>query len=247
MSYTYLQEQGEVSSAASFSDIPQSVLSRLNLTAGKSYSKDNETASCQSSQFGTMSPPSSELRGKEKSMSSAEGSPAKISQQQEKEPESQGTEADCGEKWHGSLAKFDPATSLWRTRQCLLFEDSAECLAIFPRWGIMRAGELWEVTPPDVVTNANECGLLGTPLARMWKNRYWFNRKNPMGNLDELPAMHPQIYGNLAGKQMSLTWLEHHMIFPLGWTDQRPLETGRFQQWLHSHGESSALKNELNT
>jgi hypothetical protein len=179
-------------------------------------------------------------------MLSAEDFLAKTSQQQEMEPESQGTEVDCGGKWLGSLAKFDPSTSLWRTHQCLLFEDSTECLAIFPRWGMMRDGELWELTPPDVVTNANECGLLGTPLARMWKNRYWWNRKNPMGNLDELPAMHPQTYGNLAGKQISLTWLEHHMIFPLGWTDQRPLEIPKFQQWLHSHGEFLAPKNELN-
>jgi site-specific DNA-cytosine methylase len=74
MSYTYLQEQGEVSSAGCFSDIPQSVLLRLNLTAEKSYSKDNETESCQSSQFGTMLPPSTELLGEGKSMSSAEAS-----------------------------------------------------------------------------------------------------------------------------------------------------------------------------
>jgi len=247
MSYTYLQEQGAESSAASFADIPQFVLSRLNLTAEKSYSKDNETGSCQSSQFGMMSAPSTELRGEEKSMSSVGVFLAKTSQQQEREPGSQESEADSGERWPESLAKFDPATSLWRTRQCLLFEDSTECLAIFPRWGMMRDGELWELTPPDVVTNANECGLLGTPLARMWKNRYWFNRKNPMGNLDELPAMHPQTYGNLAGKQMSLTWLEHHMIFPLGWTDQRPLAIPKFQQWLRSHGQSLAPKNELNT
>lgn len=55
MSYTYLQEQGEVSSAASFSDIPLSVLLKLNLTPEKSYSKDNETESCHISQYGTTS------------------------------------------------------------------------------------------------------------------------------------------------------------------------------------------------
>ena len=43
MSYTFLQEQGEESSAECFSDIPASVLSRLSLTAEKSCSNDNET------------------------------------------------------------------------------------------------------------------------------------------------------------------------------------------------------------
>ena len=82
MSYTYLQEQGAVSSAASFSDIPQSVLSRLNLTAEKYYTKDNETASCQSSQSGMMSPHSTGSLGAEKLISFAEDSLAKTSQAQ---------------------------------------------------------------------------------------------------------------------------------------------------------------------
>jgi hypothetical protein len=77
--------QGEESSAASFSDIEQSVLLNLNLTADESYSKDNETESCQSSQSGTMSPPSTGSLGAEKSISFAEDSLAKTSQQQERE------------------------------------------------------------------------------------------------------------------------------------------------------------------
>jgi hypothetical protein len=82
MSYTYLLEQGEEYSAASFSDIPPSVLSKLNLTAERSYSKDNETASCQSSQSGTMFAPSTGSLGAEKSISSAGDSLAKTSQAQ---------------------------------------------------------------------------------------------------------------------------------------------------------------------
>ena len=68
MSYIYLQEQVEEYSAVCFSDIPQFVLSRLNLTAKKSYSKDSEMESCQSSQSGTMCKPSMEHLGEEKLM-----------------------------------------------------------------------------------------------------------------------------------------------------------------------------------
>jgi len=82
MSYTYLQEQGEVSSVGCFSDIPQSVLLNLNLTAEKSYSNGNETESYQSSQSGMMSAPSTELRGGEKLMLCAGDSLAKTSQAQ---------------------------------------------------------------------------------------------------------------------------------------------------------------------
>lgn len=80
MSYTYLLEREGESWEEYSSDTPQFALWNLNLTAEKSYSKDNETASCPSSQSGMMSPPSTENLGEEKSMSSAEDSLAQISQ-----------------------------------------------------------------------------------------------------------------------------------------------------------------------
>ena len=244
MSYTYLQEQGGVSSAGCFSDIPQSVLLRLNLTAEKSFSKDNETESSQSFQSGMMLPHSTELRGEEKSMSSAEGSHARTLVALGAEQDSQENEADSGQKWPESLAKYDQNSRSWRTAQCLLFEDLGESLETFPNWGIMRDGECWAQTTLEQGIKGRDFGLLGTPLARMWKYRKWWNRRKPFGNLDELPATNPEMYGHLAGKQMSLTWLEHHMIFPLGWTDLVPLGTHKFQQWLRSHGKSSEEKND---
>jgi hypothetical protein len=63
MSYTFLPEQGEESSAESFSDIPAYVLLRLSLTAARCSYNGSETASCQSSQSGTTCEPSTEGRG----------------------------------------------------------------------------------------------------------------------------------------------------------------------------------------
>ena len=100
MSYTYLQEQGEESSAESFSDIPQYVLSNLNLTHAESYSNDNATESCQSSQSGTMCKPSTGDLGEERLMSSAEDSHARTyPQPTQTETGSTESEADCGKKW----------------------------------------------------------------------------------------------------------------------------------------------------
>jgi len=244
MSYTYLLEQGEESSAASFSDIPQSVLSRLNLIAEKSCCKGSGTESCQSFQSGMMSPPSTELRGGEKSMSSAEDSRAKTFQLLGGGLELKASEAGFGQKWPESLAKYDRNSRSWRTAQCLLFEDLGESLETFPNWGMMRGGECWAQTILEQGIKGRGFGLLGTPLARMWKYRKWWNRSKPMGNLDELPATNPEMYGHLAGKQMSLTWLEHHMIFPLGWTDLVPLGIHKFQEWQHSHGEFLEVEND---
>ena len=38
------------------------------------------------------------------------------------------------------------------------------------------------------------------------------------------------------GGQLNPTWVEWLMGWPLGWTDLKPLETGKWRQWLRQHG-----------
>ncbi len=228
-----MQEQGEVSSAGCFSDIPQSVLLNLNFTAEKSYFNGNETESCQSSQSGMMSAPSTELRGEEKSMSSAGVFLAKTLALLEKERELKENEADFGRKWPESLAKYDQITSSWRTHQCLLFEESTESLEIFPNWGIMQNGELWELAMLEGITNDYEFGLSQTyptptrrdtqgPMGKAAQAR----KGNPMDTL-------PNVVGGVPHPHLS-EWL---MGWPIGWTDLEPLEMDKFHLWLQQHGE----------
>ena len=237
MSYTYLQDAGEESSAASFSDITLFAPLKSNPTAAACSCNGSGMACCHDSQSGMTCEPSTGSRGEGELMSSAGDSHARTYPARPKAAtDSMEKEADYGQRCAGSLAKFDQNSCSWKTRQCSLWGGLTEYSDTWPRWGIMQHGELLERTAPEHVISGNVSGLLGTPLARMWKNRYWWKRKEPLGNLDELPAMQPEIYGHLAGKQMSLTWLEHHMIMPLGWSDLAPLETGKFQRWLQWHG-----------
>jgi DNA (cytosine-5)-methyltransferase 1 len=37
--------------------------------------------------------------------------------------------------------------------------------------------------------------------------------------------------------QLNPTWVEWLMGWPLGWTDLKPLEMDRFQEFLQQHGE----------
>ena len=71
--------------------------------------------------------------------------------------------AACGEKWPESLARLDPNGCLWRTAQCSLFEDLELSLQTWPRWGLMRSGECWELPSLAPCTVENESGLLPTP------------------------------------------------------------------------------------
>jgi len=235
MSYTFLQEQGEESSVECFSDIPQSVLSRLNLIAEESCSNGNETESCQSSQSGMMFAHSMESPGGEKWMSSAEDFLAKTYQlETPKEKELMEKEVDCGNSLPESLAKYDPSTSLWKTAQCLLFEDSEECLEIFPKWGIMLNGECWELATPQGITNDYESGLLQTyptPTTRDFKGARGIAAQARKGNpMDTLP--------NLVGGVPHPLLSEWLLGWPLGWTDLKPLEMDKFQSWHQQHSES---------
>jgi hypothetical protein len=146
MSYTYLLESGEESSADTFSDIPQFVLLRLNLTADESYSSGNETESCQNSQSGMMSAHSTEPLGEEKLMSFAGDSRARTFQLLEEEKESRETEVVYGKRCIESFAKFDPIMHSWKTHQCSLLGGWELFSEIWPQWGIMQNGECWEPT-----------------------------------------------------------------------------------------------------
>jgi hypothetical protein len=214
-----------------------------------------------------MSAPSTELRGEEKLMSSAGDSLAKTSQQQEKELVSQENEADFGERWPESLAKYDPNTHSWRTHQCLLFEDLTECLAIFPRWGMMHDGELWELTMSAHLIEEKEFGLQqkfptptasdykDQPTSKSWKEKGAVNYKlsNPeirrmWGTPKAQDSRHAltdrgksnlgeQVAGLHDGGKLNPNWVEWLMGWPIGWTDLKPLEMGKFQSWLQQHGE----------
>jgi hypothetical protein len=235
MSYTYLLEQGEESLAASFADIPASVLSRLNLTAEKSCCNDNGTECCHSSPSGTMCEHSTENPGKEKSMSSAVAFHARTFPPPEKELESLVSDLDCGPKLPGYVARFDLRTYSWRTAQCSLFGGLEEFSETWPQWGIMRDGEFSEQMPLDYPITEPEFGWLPTPLNDDGSN------VNPSEKRRETLASWVRDRNRDAinyGARQNPQWWEWVMLWPLGWTDCLPLETDKFQQWLHSHGKS---------
>ena len=229
MSYTYLQEQGEVSSAGCFSDIPQSVLSRLKHTAGKSYSKGSETEFSQNFQSGMMSLPSTASRGKAGWMSSAAVSHAKTLAQAEAAKGSKVEEVDCGLKWRGSFAKWDHDSFSWKTHQCSLLGGLEPFSETWPKWGLMRNGECSEPMPPVFPIIAPECGWLPTPTKTSASSH-----RNDKVRFDCLAAFCRALWG--AGYPNPRFW-EKIMGWPTSWTDARPLETDKFQQWLRSHGE----------
>jgi hypothetical protein len=162
------------------------------------------------------------------SMSSAEDFPAKTLAQPEKAQDLTENDLDCGPKWPGSLARWNRNLFVWKTRQCSLFGGLIEFSETLPRWGMMRDGEFWEQMPQGPVIIEPESGYVPTPLANDCKGgakngrdsefKHWLKRRHGK------TYPHPQR-------------VEEMMLWPIGWSELAPLETDKFQRWLHSHGK----------
>lgn len=233
--YTSSQELEEASLVECSSVTQLSQQLKSNPTASKSSSKGKRTASRQTSPSSVTSESLTEESGEEKLTSSPADSLAKTSASQVPGLESTAPDLVCGEKWPESLARYDQSSSSWRTHQCLLFEDLGELLATFPTWGTARDGECWEVTPQGVVQMESESGFsLMRPTAsdglrHKFKLSSLVRRGHQDGNLSEqLARVH----------QVKLTPIASEILmgFPETWTDLKPLEMLKWQDWQQQHG-----------
>jgi DNA (cytosine-5)-methyltransferase 1 len=120
---------------------------------------DKMTKFSKLSRFGMTFKPLTESRGEELLTLYLEDFHAKTLAQQEKVQVLTECEAECGEKWQGSFAKYDQSTHSLKTHQCSLFEDSTESCQTLPAWGLMRDGECWEQQTLERTIKGTESGL----------------------------------------------------------------------------------------
>ena len=235
MSYTYLLEQGEESSAEYFSDIPVSVLSKLNLTQERCSCSARETESCQSSPSGTTFEPLTQRHGVNTLTSCAAGSHARTLAQPVKASASLASEAAFGLNSPESFAKLHLDTSSWKTPHCFALAGLDEFSETWPLWGMMHNGECWELKTPDLSIPGPACGyLLPTPSGT--SNH---GKNHVSGRLDEWGGSGNLWRGTEIGRLHCPRFEEWLMGWPDQWTELTPYETAKFQQWLHSHGKCS--------
>jgi hypothetical protein len=144
-------------------DGEQSVQSSGNPIPQAYCAPDKMTDFSRLSRFGMTFKPLTANLGEELLTLYLEGFHARTSQLQEMEMDSMENEAECGEKWHGLLARFDQDMHLWRTVQCSLLEDLNESLQTLPQWGMTVGGELYLLPTLVQSTNENESGLSLVP------------------------------------------------------------------------------------
>ena len=170
---TSSQEQGGGFLEIYCSDVKLSEQLRLKNIREKSSCADRQIIYCQCSPSGMTSLLSDWITrklGSTSSSSSQSGmNSASVEDSHAKTFQSQGNMKglkvnvrDFGLRCSESLAKYDREKSLWRTPQCLLFEDSIELLENFPKSGMTVDGQLWELTTSTHHTKEKELGLSDT-------------------------------------------------------------------------------------
>jgi hypothetical protein len=166
-------------------------------------------------------------------------SPANHSAWQESNSE-QTTGEICGPPRGTLFAWFDRTTSSWRMSQGCLLAGTQESLSqTWPTWGMWANGECYELPSSALPTVVPDGGLLPTPTATDWKRTpmkaSYANRPSLLGVVDDLAKWAVRNSGLAHARLVPDLW-EWAMGWPLMWTELKPLETDKFQEWLQQHG-----------
>ena len=229
---------------------------------------DRMTAFSRLSRFGMTFKPLTASRGEELLTLYLAAFPARTSASPEKAPASQARDPACGDTWRGSLARFDRATSSWKTAQHSLLEDSQSSSVIWPRSGMTANGQCWELPTLERRTSATDSGLWPTPTVSGNYNRKGASATSGDGlatAVQKWPTPTARIHkggGNSmtrkdgksrsdmldwaveyqTGMRLNPTWVEWLMAWPLGWTDLKPLETDKCHSAQQQHGDCSPVR-----
>ena len=107
-----------------------------------------------------------------------------------------------------------------------------------------KATKRWREDHQNNLTAAvfNPEKMFPTPTTRDYKGGYktesLIRKDGKSRAMDALPnaVLDGKGVETSTGGQLNPTWVEWLMGWPLGWTDLKPLETVKFQQWLQQHG-----------
>jgi len=248
MSWHFSRALVEASSAASCSGGGASAPSSSSPTHGTCWSPGRTTEASSPSRSGMTFAPSTGTRGEALLGWCLEASRVRTSPVPARAQDWPGLVQDSGGRWHESLARYNPATSTWRTRQCSLLGGSESFSGTWPRWGLMLGGEFWALTMPALPTSGIGSGLrLATPTATanqlcpsmqqwpgcraMWPTPLADDATGgrPLGSrnyhhkLDRgyltATVQNAEQADLSRGGSLNPTWVEWLMGWPLGWTD----------------------------
>jgi hypothetical protein len=164
MSWLYSQALVEEYSGGTCSDGALSVPLSGNPTQQAYCSPDKMTEFSRLSRFGMTFKPLTESLGQDVLMLYLEDFPVRTFLPLDEALASKEPDRECGVTWQELLAKWNPDTSMWKTPQCSLLEDSTEFSGTWPRWGLMQDGVSYR--RQTLVRRTKETGFGSWPTPR---------------------------------------------------------------------------------
>jgi hypothetical protein len=219
-------------------------------TQHKFWRNDKTIEASQHSRFGLTSAVLTGDHGTALLTSYLAAFPARTSALPEKVQESTANGLECGATWLGSLGRYDPASRSWKTAQRSFLGDLEESLETWPRSGMTADGECWELPMLAFNTKETGSGLLPTVTKEIFA--HWASAKYKVLGQDfrksgarigsvfwwVMTEMHLRL-GGMEDRTLNPdpSCGESVMGWPIGFTELKPLETGKFQEWQQQHGE----------
>jgi len=238
MSWLYSQALVEEYSGGTCSDGALSVPLSGNPTQQAYCSPDKMTEFSRLSRFGMTFKPLTESLGQDVLMLYLEDFPVKTFLLLDEAQELTELDPECGHTWQELLAKWNPDTSMWKTPQCSLLEDSEPSLETWPRWGLMQDGVSYRRQP--LVRHIKETGFGSWPTPVRSDHEMRRPTEKWKGTSDLVSVVWTETGGRENPNQppalLNPTWVEWLMGWPLGWTDLKPLAMDKYQQWQQQHG-----------
>ena len=170
-----------------------------------------------------------------------------------------------GVKWCESSVRYDLKKSTWRTHLCLWEEDLHWSSVSLPKWGMTRSGALFQHPTLERAISAIASGLWPTPtrsdraggpgnqgrqgglnlrtkVARSWPTPVASMAKGSSpaaltrkSGADRSNDRLDHAVMATDGSQLNPEWVEWLMGWPIGWTELKPLEMGKFREWQQQH------------
>jgi hypothetical protein len=159
MSWHYSQALVAAYSADSSADSEPCAPSSMTHTHGMFWSPDKTTDASTRSRSGMTYAPSTGSHGADVLTWCLEASPVRTSVLPGEVLESKANDPASGGRWRESSVKWCRASCSWKTHLCLWEEDLDWSSVIWPKWGMMRHGVLWERVTLPLLTNAKGSGF----------------------------------------------------------------------------------------
>lgn len=201
-------------------------------TQRKFWRNDKMMESSSLSQFGLTLKHLTELNGVELLMSFLVASRAKTYQRQEAEPESKAKDQAYGSKWVESSARYDLDLRGWKTALSSSSEVLPWSSVILPKWGMTANGSVYQHPNAERPMSATASGsLLPTVTRRDFRSDSCSPEFKAKADSHSRGKTLPWVLGGL----LSPEFAEWMMGWPIGWTELKPLEMARFQEWRQQH------------